>query len=245
MSKKNNNTVNILTIDGGGIRGILPAEILVYIEQRLKELCGKDKRISDHFDYIAGTSTGGILAGLYVMPDEKGNSKYTALEASNLYFDHGSKIFKKQFRWYYTLAGLIAPRYNPDNLEELFIECFGHTLISQAITPFMVTSVDTDNRDLYLFKSYNTKDPNKDRFFREALRATTAAPTYFKPYHMKYNDGTDYSLIDGGIAMNNPSVSAFIEVMKLFPNAKRLILYLLEQEQQKILILIQTLRNGE
>ena len=60
-------TVNVLSIDGGGIRGVLPAQILIYVEKKLSELYGKETKISDHFDYVAGTSTGGILASLYCL----------------------------------------------------------------------------------------------------------------------------------------------------------------------------------
>ena len=65
--------VNILSIDGGGIRGVLPAQILIYVEEKLSKLYKKDVKLSDHFDYVTGTSTGGILGALYCFPDENGD----------------------------------------------------------------------------------------------------------------------------------------------------------------------------
>ncbi|MBK8983022.1 MAG: patatin-like phospholipase family protein [Ignavibacteria bacterium] len=79
----------ILTIDGGGIRGVLPARILHEIEKRTK------KPIAELFDLIAGTSTGGILALCLTKPDSKGNPRYKALDILKLYEEEGKKIFKK------------------------------------------------------------------------------------------------------------------------------------------------------
>jgi len=215
-------TVNVLSIDGGGIRGVLPAQILIYVEKKLSELYGKETKISDHFDYVAGTSTGGILASLYCFPDENGNPKYSAIDASNLYMDHGTKIFKKDFRWFFTFNGFFGPRYNPDNLEELLKVYFGDIRIKESTTNLMMPSIDTNQRDIYFFKSYKGElDENHNIMFRDAVRSTSAAPTYFRPGHLII-DGVDRSLIDGGMGVNNPTVSAYIEVKKIYPEAKRI-----------------------
>ena len=143
--------INILSIDGGGIRGVLPAEILIYVESKLSELYKKDIKLSDHFDYIAGTSTGGILGALYCFPDKDGKPKYSAQEASDLYMNHGGYIFKKQVRWALTFNGFFGPRYNPDNLEKLFLEYFGDKRIKESTSELMLTSIDTTQRDIYFF----------------------------------------------------------------------------------------------
>jgi patatin-like phospholipase/acyl hydrolase len=213
--------INVLSIDGGGIRGVLPGEILVYVEKKLSLLYKKDIKLSDHFDYIAGTSTGGILAALYCFPDENGNPKYSAEEASNLYMDHGTNIFKKEFRWFFTFNGFIGPRYRPNNLEKLLENYFKDVRIKESTSNLMLTSIDTTQRDIYFFKSYKGKElENHNLMFRDAVRSTSAAPTYFRPKHLII-DGVDRSLIDGGMGVNNPTVSAYIEVNKLFPKAKK------------------------
>jgi patatin-like phospholipase/acyl hydrolase len=215
-------TINILSIDGGGIRGVLPAEILIYVEKKLSELYGRETKISEHFDYIAGTSTGGILASLYCFPDENGNPKYSAIDASNLYMEHGTSIFKKDFRWFFTFNGFFGPRYNPDNLEKLLKVYFGDIRIKESTTNLMMPSIDTNQRDIYFFKSYKGElDENHNIMFRDAVRSTSAAPTYFRPGHLII-DGIDRSLIDGGMGVNNPTVSAYIEVKKIYPEAKRI-----------------------
>src|SRR3954471_2747681 len=87
--------MRILSIDGGGIRGIIPGQVLVALEQKLQRLSGKPElRIADAFDLIAGTSTGGILTCLYLCPDEKtGKPKFTAAAAVDLYLQNGDNIF--------------------------------------------------------------------------------------------------------------------------------------------------------
>ena len=213
--------VNILSIDGGGIRGVLPAQILIYVEEKLSKLYKKDVKLSDHFDYVTGTSTGGILGALYCFPDENGDPKYSAKEASSLYMDYGGYIFKKEFRWFYTLNGLFGPRYRPNNIEGLFETFFKDVRIKSATSDFMVTSIDTAQRDIYFFKSYKAKrNESHNLMFREAVRATSAAPTYFRPKHLII-DGVDRSLIDGGMGVNNPTVSAYVEAKKIYPNAKK------------------------
>src|SRR5690349_18293371 len=86
--------MRILSIDGGGIRGIIPGQVLVALENKLQQLSGvPGTRISDAFDLIAGTSTGGILTCLYLCPDATGRSKFSASDAVNLYLQNGDNIF--------------------------------------------------------------------------------------------------------------------------------------------------------
>lgn len=220
MKKEN---VNILTIDGGGIRGLLPAEILVYVESKLKELYKDDNiKLADHFDFLVGTSTGGILTCLYTFPDSKRRPKYSAKEASDLYYKKGSKIFKKGLRFYLSLDGFLSYRYRDKSIEKLFNKYFGDIKISKSVKPLMVTSIDTDGRDLYLFKSYKALKYSKhDQKFSVAARATSAASTYFKPIKV-FVGNKEMCLIDGGFGLNNPSIGAYVEALKLFPDAKKI-----------------------
>lgn len=91
--------IRILSIDGGGIRGILPGTILAQLEKILQRLDGgSNRKIGDYFDMIAGTSTGGILSCLYLMPGENGMAKYTAAEALDLYLTNGHTIFDRTLK---------------------------------------------------------------------------------------------------------------------------------------------------
>lgn len=86
--------VRILSIDGGGIRGILPGQILVRLEELLQEH-DPQARLADYFDFMAGTSTGGILACLYLFPDSEhpGRPLFSAKDAVDLYLERGDDIF--------------------------------------------------------------------------------------------------------------------------------------------------------
>ena len=118
----------ILSIDGGGIRGIIPGQVLVALERKIIEKTGNSEaRISDYFDMIAGTSTGGILTCAYLCPDE-GNpdrSKFTAEEVVNLYLNKGKVIFKKHpFKSLITLWGLLDEKYQSSGLEKALKDYF-------------------------------------------------------------------------------------------------------------------------
>ena len=93
--------VRVLSIDGGGIRGVIPATILIYVEKKLIEITkNPNARIADLFDIIVGTSTGGILGCFYLTPNSKINdkgpsSKYNAGQALEFYSEEGYGIFNK------------------------------------------------------------------------------------------------------------------------------------------------------
>ena len=108
--------IRILSIDGGGIKGIIPATILIYLEQSLKHYSqNENAHISDYFDLIAGTSTGGLLSILHLLPTshQLSTPKYRAEDALQLYMEHGSHIFSQSLgHKLVTLGGLIGPKYS-------------------------------------------------------------------------------------------------------------------------------------
>ena len=89
--------VTILSIDGGGIRGIIPAKILEFLESELQKLDGEDARIADYFDVIAGTSTGGLVTAMLTAPDANNRPIYAAKDIAPFYVEHGPKIFQQRF----------------------------------------------------------------------------------------------------------------------------------------------------
>jgi len=118
----------ILSIDGGGIRGILPGQVLVALEKKLQKKSGNpNARIADFFDMIAGTSTGGILTCLYLCPDEKNPARprFTAQEAVDLYLKYGNDIFRDNIRQKLrSFGGLTDQKYSADSLENLLRKYF-------------------------------------------------------------------------------------------------------------------------
>jgi patatin-like phospholipase/acyl hydrolase len=206
--------IKILSIDGGGIRGIIPAMVLDQIEQKT------GKRISELFHLIAGTSTGGILALGLTRKDGKGKAKFRASDLVGLYESEGKTIFPHTF-WQKisTLGGLAGEKYPSEGIEGVLNEFFGESRLSEALTNLLVTSYEIERRDPFLFKSTRAKkDPDYNYLMRDVARATSAAPTYFEPAKIQSmkqraaGGGLDYyALIDGGVFANNPAMCAFVE----------------------------------
>jgi len=95
------NLVTILSIDGGGIRGIIPATILEFLESQLQELDGKSARLADYFDVITGTSTGGLVTAMLSAPNEQKRPLFAAKDIKPFYLEHSPKIFP-QHKYVYT-----------------------------------------------------------------------------------------------------------------------------------------------
>lgn len=216
MIKSDAKYMRILSIDGGGVRGIIPGQILVNLEQKLQAKTGNpNARIADYFDLIAGTSTGGILGCGYLYPD--GNTparpKYSAQKVVDLYLENGTKIFSIPF-WYKvkTLNGLLDAKYPVDNLEKVFKEYFAETKLSELLKPCLVSSYDITRRQVHLFTQHDAvQKPAWDFTLCSVCRSASAAPTYFKCAQVKSLVGDTYNLIDGGVYVNNPALSAYSE----------------------------------
>ena len=204
----------ILCIDGGGIRGIIPAVILAEIERRTGQ------PISQLFDLIAGTSTGGILALALVKPhpDNEDQPQYTAEDVIRLYETQGRRIFSRSLvHRIVSLDGLANKKYQTGPIETVFEEFFGDTKLSKAVTEVMVTSFDVKLRDAFFFRSYRAKKNEKeyDYLMWNVARATSAAPTYFEPELIEKGKKS-YALVDGGVFANNPAMCALVDSMREF-----------------------------
>lgn len=217
MKKK----ITILSIDGGGIRGILPGVILSYIEEQLKAREGADVRLSDYFDLLAGTSTGGILTCMYLTPDANGRPRFSAAEAVELYLKNGEKIFSIPFgRRIINWFGLFEAKYPVKNLEQILKEKLKDVKLSQALKPCLITAYEIFQRKTVFFNQVDTrKGSTNDYLLRDIARSTSAAPTYFKPARIQSTFGAPLFLVDGGMFANNPSMCAFAEARTL-PFAK-------------------------
>ncbi|WP_353274756.1 patatin-like phospholipase family protein [Wolbachia endosymbiont (group B) of Hofmannophila pseudospretella] len=207
----------ILSVDGGGIRGITPAIILAEIEKRAR------KPISKIFDLMAGTSTGGIVVAGLCKKDERGNPQYSANDLVELYQKYGAYIFKSSFLRRSIFSWLNCAQYSCKNIECVLNRYFGDSTLADATNNLMLTSYDIKNNYPFFFKSWR-----EDRNFiklKDALRSTTAAPTYFVPKYLKINQ-KEMVLVDGGVFANNPAACAYASGKKLFPNDEIILLSL-------------------
>ena len=198
----------ILSIDGGGIKGSLPAAFLSHIESHLQQ------PLVDYFDLIAGTSTGGIIAlGLA--------SGLKACEITDFYKDKGPGIFAQdQTTAVGKHLGKVArgakqlahsSKYSNTSLSKAVQEVFGDKLLGESRTRLVIPAFNNNVNDVYLFKTAHhprLRTDYKGKMVDVAL-ATAAAPTYFPAHVLK--SGT--TLIDGGIWANNPALIAVVEAM--------------------------------
>ncbi|WP_264377034.1 MULTISPECIES: patatin-like phospholipase family protein [unclassified Wolbachia] len=203
----------ILSIDGGGIRGIIPAIILAEIEQRTR------KPIAEIFDLIAGTSTGGIVVAGLCRKDERGNPQYSANDLVELYQKYGAYIFKSSFLRRSIFSWLNCAQYPHKNIEFVLDKYFGEDILKNTLSNVLITSYDIQNHCPFFFKSW--KEGNIK--LKDALRAATAAPTYFAPKYLKINH-KEMVLVDGGVFANNPAACAYASGKRLFPNDDILLL---------------------
>ncbi len=212
----------ILSIDGGGIRGIIPGMALVALERKLKRESGNPQAaLADYFDFFAGTSTGGILTCLLLCPDKANPTRprFTAEEALGIYVEHGSDIFKSSWsRRMLARFGLVSERYNAATLEKVLLDYFEDTKLSELIKPCVIPAYNIELRKTHFFRQQHAIDRGDVRNFyvRDVCRATAAAPTYLSVAEVYSLAGTRYPLLDGGVFAPNPSMSALVEVTKAF-----------------------------
>jgi hypothetical protein len=204
-------SIKVLAIDGGGIRGIIPATILGAIQSVLKADLWKA------FDLIAGTSTGGIIALGLGTRCKGGTGPYSPSELMDLYVNSGPAIFKKGV--FTAERELLMPKYSPDALEATLNQYFQDAEFKSALTPLLISSYDLQAQLPFFFKSHRiAADPTFNWKVKDIARATSAAPTFFPPLHL--TQGTnDYALVDGGVFVNNPSMAAYAEARRLYPAA--------------------------
>jgi hypothetical protein len=198
--------VNILSIDGGGIRGLIPALVLAEFERR------SERPTAELFNLIAGTSTGGILACALAKQDA-----LSAERLVDLYQDEGPKIFDRTvWQRIHSVEGLADEKYDDDGLEEALGRYLGEARLRDTVTDVLIPSYDTERRRPEFFKSARAReDPNRDFALRGVARATSSAPTYFEPALLG-----DRPLIDGGVFAVNPGMCAVAEVMRYTPDAE-------------------------
>lgn len=209
--------IRVLSIDGGGIRGIVPAALLAEIERRTQ------KPISRLFDLLAGTSTGGILVLALTKPEKSANgAAHHAQEMVEFYERLGPKIFSRPLIHRLTSGdGLIRSRYPDGPIEAVLSGFFGETRLKEAVAPVFIPSYELGRRTPFFFRStMANQNPGYDYPMHTVARSTSAAPTYFPPEAIPAT-GTNgkYVLVDGGVFANNPTACALVEAKVQFPNA--------------------------
>lgn len=195
-----NKPFKILSLTGGGYRGLYTATVLEDIESHLKEK-NEDDCIANYFDLITGTSIGGIvaLALAYEIP---------AKNIAKIFDEHGKKIFKKQAFW-----GIFKAKYNSDTLKTILTDWFGDAKLGDLKHPVVIPSVDYTVGKPVTFKTAHNRSFIRDRELRivDVALATSAAPTFFKRHTINKSE-----YVDGGLFANSPSLIGLHEAENFF-----------------------------
>ena len=192
---------NILALDGGGIRGVYAAHVLAKLEAALRV------PVREHFNLIAGTSTGSIIAGAASMsiPMET---------LVSLFESQADRIFRRRR---FSLFPFIRSRYSTHPLDRVIGEYVPEVTMGEVPTPLMITSSDVSTGGVHVFKSRYLEDLGEPYLrdggvlLRDAILASCAAPLYFDPRQVG-----EYLLADGGLWANNPTIIAVTEAISKF-----------------------------
>lgn len=207
--------VHILAMDGGGFRGIIEARILEYIA---RELEGDD--LAMHFDIIAGTSIGGVLAAYLAAPNENGLQKHPTQGIVQTLIDSGKTTFQPSIKhWFSTGFGLFGSLFKA-NQKNLKVS-YGKAMMSECRTNVLFPTYDILNDEPYIFKSAYAKQSGEhhDYPLQKVIQGVTAIPVVFEPVEVVNRTGKRRVVADGGLTTNNPAMLAMLHAKELYPNA--------------------------
>ncbi|KAE8651940.1 patatin-like protein 2 [Cucumis sativus] len=215
--------ITILSIDGGGIRGIIPGTILAFLESKLQELDGPDARIADYFDVIAGTSTGGLVTSMLTAPNENNRPLYAAKDLTRFYIEHGPKIFPQRNYFLSSVVNMfgkvMGPKYDGKYLRSLINRLLGDITLKETLTQVIIPAFDIKLLQPVIFSTLDAKwDALKNPKLADVCISTSAAPTFLPGHEFQTKDSKgntrNFDMVDGGVAANNPTLAALTHVTK-------------------------------
>lgn len=202
----------VLSIDGGGIRGLIAARVIARLEELISAEAAEERRLADCFHMLAGTSTGGLLVLGLTVPDPANPSRprLSGADLVELYMTEGPRIFGDTLHKLLSLGGWIAPKHSPARFERALRDRFGEARLSEALRELIVTTYDMTEPGPHFFKRWRARDSgDRDVTMVEVGLSTSAAPTYFPSHGL-----AGRALVDGGLFAANPSVAAVVEALK-------------------------------
>jgi patatin-like phospholipase/acyl hydrolase len=202
----------VLSIDGGGIRGLIAARVIARLEELISAEAGEERRLADCFHMLAGTSTGGLLALGLTVPDpaNPARPRLSGSDLVDLYLNEGPRIFGDTLHKLLSLGGWIAPKHSDARLERALRDRFGEARLRDALRELIVTSYDMSEPGPHFFKRWRARETDeRDAPMVEVGLSTSAAPTYFPSRGL-----AGRALVDGGLFAANPSVAAVVEALK-------------------------------
>ncbi|WVZ16608.1 hypothetical protein V8G54_009590 [Vigna mungo] len=203
------NVLTVLSIDGGGIRGILPATVLDYLDKALK---AKDPNadLAHYFDVIGGSSTGGLITAMLATPSphDPTRAAFTPAQIVEFYKQNGPHIFNQ------STGTLFGPQFDGKFLHNIIREVVKDTRLSQTLTNVVIPTFDIKTQKPVIFSNYKLENaPYLNALLSDICISTSAAPTFLPPYYFE-NDGVEFNMIDGGVAAGNPTQAIISEVLQ-------------------------------
>ncbi|KAK1588488.1 hypothetical protein Q3G72_023865 [Acer saccharum] len=219
-------TITVLSIDGGGIRGIIPGTLLAFLESKLQELDGPQARIADYFDIVAGTSTGGLISTMLATPNKEGKPMFAAKDINNFYFEHLPKIFPQDSNSNFLssmtnfIGELTGPKYDGKYLRTVINQQLGDVTLKETLTNVLIPAFDIKLLQPVVFSTNDAKENAlKNARVADVCISTSAAPTFLPAHYFETKDAAtgeirSFDLIDGGVAANNPTLMAISHITK-------------------------------
>jgi uncharacterized protein len=191
---------SILSIDGGGLKGLIAIKLLREVELIL------GKPVISFFDLLAGTSTGGLIAAALAVKDAENRPLYDLEHVENIYTEVGMQVFMQ--------GGLSLTGTEVKKLSRILKDTFGQAMLSDTLKPVFIPTYDVDAGKIIVFKTRSAlKNEAKDVELVDVCRATSAIPPVFPAHLIKY-DGRRVRCEDAGYHLKNPAISALAEVIK-------------------------------
>jgi patatin-like phospholipase/acyl hydrolase len=213
--------IRVLSLDGGGVRGVMAATIAAELER----LAGVP--IVELFDLFSGSSAGASLALLLNKPGANGGAAFSAAACAERYLRDINRIFRRsRLHALRALGGLRRPRCSMRTVQDALDRTFGDAQLKDAVCDLLLPVYDVRQGALRLFtRRAAARDPRDNFFMRDVARATSAAPTWFPIARIRSVAGhASIDLVDGGVFARNPAACALVEAMRLHgPRARYLV----------------------
>ncbi len=208
LLEKSTKIMRILTLDGGGVRGIVSATLLDSIQERLQNNLGKETHLTQCFDLMCGSSTSGIIVtGL--------NAGMSTKQLVNFYVNDSATIFsswRKEHLFPHFIDNLIniaLPKYSAHPLEGLLKEYFKDKWLNESYSPVLIPADNLGTQSSYLFDSCKAKELESENFkMRDVIRSAFAIPTYFPAAEIENAKGQEMVFLDGTVWANDPTSEA-------------------------------------
>ncbi|KAJ8760253.1 hypothetical protein K2173_011665 [Erythroxylum novogranatense] len=227
LTKNQRGKICILSIDGGGMRGILPGKALAYLEQALKTKSGNpDAKIADFFDVAAGTGVGGIFTAMLFGTKDHNRSIMKADDTWRFLADQGKKFYKSGngrggagggggFKRLFKTGSTGATSGLEKVMKETFIDQGRSLTLKDTLKPILIPCYDLSSTAPFLFSRADALETDSFDFrLWEVCKGTLAEPGLIEPVQMRSVDGQTRCLaVDGGLAMSNPTAAAITHVL--------------------------------